>query len=69
VSTLQLNTVQWLVAARRYRAAEGLERARQVIRENVRYGFPVTQPQTDAVRFAEHEYDQATKQADWAGAR
>lgn len=41
-------------------AALRLERARQIARENTRYGYPVTQQHVDAIHAAEHDYDQAT---------
>lgn len=65
MTTTQLNTVQWLVAARRFKAAQALERARQVVRENLRYGYPVTKQHGDAIHAAELAYDQATKLAGW----
>jgi hypothetical protein len=45
---------------RRQAAAEALERARQIVRENARYGVPVTNQHYDAVRAAERDYDQAS---------
>jgi len=45
----------------RYEAAIRLERARQLMREAVRYGFTVTEPMAAEIRNAEAEYDQATQ--------
>lgn len=47
-------------ALNRYDAAIRLERARQIIRENCRYRFPVTAQHLDAVQVAEREYNVAT---------
>lgn len=47
-------------APNRVAAAQRLERARQVVRENTRYGLPVTKPHLDAIQKAERDYDQAT---------
>lgn len=41
-------------------AAVRLEHARQIVREHIRYGFPVTQQHVQAVHNAEHAYDLAT---------
>jgi hypothetical protein len=47
----------------RYEAAIRLERARQRIRENTRYGFPVTLAHRTEVKDAEREYAAATTAA------
>lgn len=44
----------------RFRAAENLERARQIYRENDRYGIPLTTRDMQAVQAAELAYDRAT---------
>lgn len=44
----------------RVKTALRLEIARQIVRESVRYGFPVTIQQVLAVRNAERDYDLAT---------
>lgn len=44
----------------RYEAAIRLERIRQQIRENARYGFPITNTHRIEVQEAEAEYDLAT---------
>jgi hypothetical protein len=49
--------------ARRQRAAKRLEVARQVIRENHRYGYPVTQQHYEAVRAADIAYNRSTAYA------
>jgi hypothetical protein len=47
--------------ARRYSAAQDLERARQICRENSRYGY-ATWRDRDNVHDADVAYDQATEQ-------
>lgn len=51
--------------ARRLDAAENLERARQVIRENNRYGYPVTVAHREALHAADLAYDRETRLAGW----
>jgi hypothetical protein len=50
-------------APSRIEAALRLEIARQVIRESIRYGFPVTVQHMHAVHAAEADYDLATSLA------
>ena len=50
----------YLLEVDRYEAAIRLERARQIVRENIRYGYPVTQLHTVEVHDAEHDYVRAT---------
>lgn len=45
----------------RYLAAIRLERARQIVRELIRYGYPVTVEQVREVRDAERAYLAATR--------
>lgn len=52
--------LRFITPADRFAAARALERARQVVRETTRYGFPVTRQHFDAVRAAESWYDQTT---------
>lgn len=47
----------------RYEAAIRLERARKIVRENHRYGFPVTPTHLAEVHAAELEYAAATAAA------
>ena len=47
----------------RYAAAVRLERARQIVRECLRYGFPVTATDVAEVNAAEIAYDKATSDA------
>jgi hypothetical protein len=58
-----MTPIQRAAAMRRFLAAEDLERARQVIRENQRYGYPISKPHGDAVHQAEQAYDEATRAA------
>ena len=60
MTAIQLTPGQQAIADR-FHAAEKLERARQVVRENQRYGFPVTKQHADAIRAADFAYDLATR--------
>ena len=51
---------RFVAAIDRFAAAVALERARQVIREHTRYGFPVTRQHLAAVQAAESWYDRTT---------
>jgi hypothetical protein len=51
-----------LFAPSRFEAACRMERARQIVRECKRYGYPVTPTDIHAVHDAERDYDLATAQ-------
>jgi hypothetical protein len=53
-------TIRALRVEDRYEAAIRLEKARQLIRESGRYGFPITRAMNDSLHDAEAAYGRAT---------
>lgn len=63
--TASYTPAQRAAVSRRYRAAEALERARQIAREAGRYGL-ATKQHSDAIAQAEQDYQLETEMTAWA---